>query len=840
MAPDLPQGRVDHAFLAPPFPAPARPSRTTSSSQDQQPRPSPPVVRNTSPTSYQPMPIPAVHAPSLFQPYQPPSSPAPEDVGQFSPPPLPIPPPRGPEDSPPPPIETRTSEIIRTRSQSDEHPQTYVDSIPEVQSEVFHVSSQPSAPPQLSSVLLPRVTEPWQPSKTNSNSIPTATSNGSAVVHDDARSSKPTFGQPDNVQVVHQDIMRATSVLPPQSSVPPTKPRPKVTVEDISEDSPVLGKGTSTSAPTIMASVLASRPAQPSQHNTVTNSNPMSSFIAADQPDSKSSPQSRSKDTFPNRNAELNAMPIAPPMPPPNLAAAPNATRVPSSGPPTQPTFPPSSQAAPAQRATTHSVPSRTYQRAAEMLLASKLSSPAGTNVGVTRYVNKSSIMPIQTSHNPVSTITGQHQPANGAGIHGPSTSRLVNAPTITAPYPSASGTASMTKVTLPTTTGSGPPVGAPGLHTSTLSTGSNIQASSALDPSKPQPGRPGPLSIPSLDVTSTTVMSTTAVKNTHQERPTVDSTRPPPSATRNLPSSSHIYPTSSRSGTSSAMTQQTHVPPTQPSTHYRAVSLPITQSSSGAQKPPSPRKHSQPISSTAASTQPFPSRPPAPEPQSARVPVFAHLSTPALVRPARLSPPNHTNDPDMLKTPSSIAPSPMLSPDTANIVPQSIAVPIRARKASTESKDDKKKGLFGLFRTRTLSSKAADPPPASSVNRTSADQGRSHPDASVAAASAPRGATSTPAPKELYPFPAPVASTSTRTGSHSQYKSKGRLDPTTIPPSTRATREHRDATPHMFTPFKFLTMHSKRNRTVSAASLDVCDGNTAVSIFFSFLPTCD
>ncbi|KAF8559879.1 hypothetical protein OG21DRAFT_501816 [Imleria badia] len=142
MARDLPQGRVDHSLLAPPFPAPTRVSRTTSSSQDQQPQPSQPVARTTSSTSYQPQ-LPVMHAPSLFQPYRPPSPPSPEDNGQFSPPPLPIPPPRGLEDSPPPPIETRTSEIIPTRSQTDGRPRSYVHSVPELHLCHLHVPHRP-------------------------------------------------------------------------------------------------------------------------------------------------------------------------------------------------------------------------------------------------------------------------------------------------------------------------------------------------------------------------------------------------------------------------------------------------------------------------------------------------------------------------------------------------------------------------------------------------------------------------------------------------------------------------------------------------------------------------
>ncbi|KAG9318772.1 hypothetical protein JVU11DRAFT_871 [Chiua virens] len=191
-----------------------------------------------------------------------------------------------------------------------------------------------------------------------------------------------------------------------------------------------------------------------------------------------------------------------------------------------------------------------------------------------------------------------------------------------------------------------------------------------------------------------------------------------------------------------------------------------------------------------------------------------------------------------MLKTPSSIAPSPMLNPDTSAAASQSIAVPIRARQSSTDSKDDKKKptGLFGLFRTRTLSSKAVDPPAVPAATRASLDQGRVHPDVSnivPAGTSAPRGVTSTSAPREWNSAQVPATSTSARAGS--QPKATGRVpDPIPFPPP-KVARERKDPAPHMFTPFKLLSMHSKRNRTVSAASLDVCDGNTAVSTLFLF-----
>ncbi|KAF8844571.1 hypothetical protein BDN67DRAFT_725072 [Paxillus ammoniavirescens] len=246
-------------------------------------------------------------------------------------------------------------------------------------------------------------------------------------------------------------------------------------------------------------------------------------------------------------------------------------------------------------------------------------------------------------------------------------------------------------------------------------------------------------------------------------------------------------------------------------------------------------------------STQPFPSRPPPPAPQPARVPVSGHLSTPAPPRSTRLPPPLDratSKDSEVLKTPSSIAPSPMLNPAPTSSVPPPITVPIRTRQVSTDSKDSKKKAanFFGLFRTKSGSSKPLDPPVTSTTTRASTDNQRVHTDApstsAPAATPAPQRVASSSAvkePKERTPALQPAASAH----AGAQPKPKGKvLDPIIIPPPQKATRE-RDTAPHNFTPFKFLTMHSKRNRTMSAASLDVCDGNTAVSRIFLLLRRC-
>ncbi|KIK98860.1 hypothetical protein PAXRUDRAFT_133306 [Paxillus rubicundulus Ve08.2h10] len=178
-----------------------------------------------------------------------------------------------------------------------------------------------------------------------------------------------------------------------------------------------------------------------------------------------------------------------------------------------------------------------------------------------------------------------------------------------------------------------------------------------------------------------------------------------------------------------------------------------------------------------------------------------------------------------------------MLNPAPTNSVPPSITIPIRTRQVSTDSKDSKKKAanFFGLFRTKSGSSKPLDPPVASTTTRVSIDNQRVHTDtpstAVPAATPVPQKVTPSSAAKESKErTPALQPAVSAHAGAQPKPKSKV-VDPIIIPPSQKqATREHRDTAPHNFTPFKFLTMHSKRNRTMSAASLDVCDGNTATN----------
>jgi hypothetical protein len=61
--------------------------------------------------------------------------------------------------------------------------------------------------------------------------------------------------------------------------------------------------------------------------------------------------------------------------------------------------------------------------------------------------------------------------------------------------------------------------------------------------------------------------------------------------------------------------------------------------------------------------------------------------------------------------------------------------------------------------------------------------------------------------------------------------KDRARKHPEITISSAHPTRDRKQPSSNVFSPFSFLT--SKRNRTMSGASLDVCDGNTAVRMIF-------
>ncbi|KAG2100507.1 hypothetical protein BD769DRAFT_1697783 [Suillus cothurnatus] len=293
---------------------------------------------------------------------------------------------------------------------------------------------------------------------------------------------------------------------------------------------------------------------------------------------------------------------------------------------------------------------------------------------------------------------------------------------------------------------------------------------------------------------------------------------------------------------------------PTHPIPPNRTVSLPTPQpvsTSNANPRPPSPRKFSQPLAnSSATSTQPFPgssqgnvsSRPSkTAEPVwAARVAVSVHPSTPAPSR-AHLPPTtmNRTfsHESEMLMTPSSIAPSMPKTPQTpqTNFASphQVTAPPMRQRQVSTESKESKKKGGFlgGLF--RTMSGSGSSKPLESPVARSPKLSMEQHKSPAIVAPPM-QHSKSTSLPKELKDKAVVSAPLALRLFRPHQHRFNQRHQKTARKHSeitTSSAHPHRDRKQHLsnvFSPFSFLT--SKRNRAMSGASPDVCDGNTATN----------
>ncbi|KAG2078040.1 hypothetical protein BDR04DRAFT_444011 [Suillus decipiens] len=319
------------------------------------------------------------------------------------------------------------------------------------------------------------------------------------------------------------------------------------------------------------------------------------------------------------------------------------------------------------------------------------------------------------------------------------------------------------------------------------------------------------------------------------------------------------LYPASHRHATPVSTNQQpSHS--THPIPHHRTVSLPTPQpvsTSNTNPRPSSPRKISQPLLSSATSTQPFPSssqgnvlsRPSkTAEPSwASRVAVSGHPSTPAPSR-AHLPPTMNrafSHESEILMTPSSIAPSMPKTPQTPQTSFNSplhvAAPPTRQRQMSTESKESKKKTggfLGGLFRTMSGSgsSKPLESPAARSP-KLSMEQHKSP----VIVAPPMQHSKSSSSPNEskdkavASALPAHTVQTALAPSSVSVQpkvpKDRTRKHPEMTTSSSHPPRDRKHPSSNVFSPFSFLT--SKRNRTMSGASLDVCDGNTAVCMIF-------
>jgi hypothetical protein len=159
----------------------------------------------------------------------------------------------------------------------------------------------------------------------------------------------------------------------------------------------------------------------------------------------------------------------------------------------------------------------------------------------------------------------------------------------------------------------------------------------------------------------------------------------------------------------------------------------------------------------------------------------------------------------------------------------------MRQRQVSTESKESKKKGGFlgGLF--RTMSGSGSSKPLESPVARSPKLSMEQHKSPAIVALPM-QHSKSTSLPKESKDkavASAPLAQTTTLPPSSASVQPKIPKDRARKHPeiTTSSAHPHRDRKQHssnVFSPFSFLT--SKRNRTMSGASLDVCDGNTATN----------
>jgi hypothetical protein len=162
----------------------------------------------------------------------------------------------------------------------------------------------------------------------------------------------------------------------------------------------------------------------------------------------------------------------------------------------------------------------------------------------------------------------------------------------------------------------------------------------------------------------------------------------------------------------------------------------------------------------------------------------------------------------------------------------------MRQRQVSTESKESKKKGGFlgGLF--RTMSGSGSSKPLESPVARSPKLSMEQHKSPAIVAPPM-QHSKSTSLPKELKDkvvVSAPLALRLFRPHQHrfnQRHQKTARKHPEITTSSAHPHRDRKQHLSNVFSPFSFLT--SKRNRAMSGASPDVCDGNTAVSIIFMF-----
>lgn len=532
------------------------------------------------------------------------------------------------------------------------------------------------------------------------------------------------------------------------------------------------------------------------------------------------------------------------------------SSRAPFSAPPSQTTFAPSHQD-PVHRTTSSGGQPRGYQRSTD---AQSNAKAPPTYTSASAMTTQDAVSKGRTSAaTPTATATAPHPPAEIYTKSHPSR-----------PLTSAAAAAQTTRpVALPLNTTQNVPVDA-------ASKGSRQYAAVAASAvashphnaeahAKPYSSRPvvPPVTIPQGPSVRAAASTPSAKIQVQDPSNTSDSTRYRgllSSASRYASAMNPLYPASHRHATPASANQQlkpSHS--THPIPHHRTVSLPTPQpvsTSNANTRPPSPRKISQPlVNSNSASTQPFPSssqgnvssRPfKTAEPSwAARVAVSGHPSTPAPSR-AHLPPAMNrafSQESEILMTPSSIAPSMPKTPQTPQTSftspQQATAPPMRQRQVSTESKESKRKPggfLGGLFRTMSGSgsSKALESP----VARTPKLSMEQHKSPAIVAPPMQHSKSSS-SPKESKD----EAVTSARPGHTMQTtallpssasvqpkapKDRARKHPENTSSSAHPIRDRKQPSSNVFSPFSFLT--SKRNRTMSGASLDVCDGNTATN----------
>ncbi|KAI0928559.1 hypothetical protein AcV7_008982 [Taiwanofungus camphoratus] len=220
------------------------------------------------------------------------------------------------------------------------------------------------------------------------------------------------------------------------------------------------------------------------------------------------------------------------------------------------------------------------------------------------------------------------------------------------------------------------------------------------------------------------------------------------------------------------------------------------------------------------------------------RVAVSGHPSTPSPSK-AQLAPrttPSQAPEPDVLLTPSSLAPS-MLPRQLSNASTSGPATARSSKEKPPKEKETRKLGgLFGLFRSRSSPPRPQEPraAPVTSDRQRQRSRKVSAPAVSSTTTNGKSSTTAVPPP-----VTSPVRATpntmqiggATMNGvgrAPEQVDFYARRNPIATPIPVPATSGRRSPGLKMFTPFRLL---SRRHRTVSAASVEAVDGTAANTV---------